>query len=133
MMHALVVTLMLAVPGSDGLLDDGPDDPPPVRRAERQTPEEREAARSERERCLGAGAAGAIGAVVGLAIGAGIGFGLGAIVQAADTNNTSASKSFDAFAIPAGAAAGAVAGLAAGTIGAYDLTGSLAGKPSVMR
>ena len=55
MMHALVVTLMLAAPGSDGLLDDGPDDPPPSR-SQPQTHEEREAARTERERCLGAGA-----------------------------------------------------------------------------
>ncbi len=120
-MHALVVTLLLSGPAVDGLLDTG---------AARDDPK---AARVERDRCLGAGAAGAVGVAIGVVVGGGIAFGLGEAVKAADPANTSAGKGFEAFAVPAGALAGAVAGAAVGTIGAYDLGGALAHEPSVMR
>jgi hypothetical protein len=124
-MHALVVTLLLLSPslaGSDGLLDD-----------DNGNNDQQHAARIERDRCLGAGAAGAVGVALGLVVGGAIGYGLGAAVQAADVGNTTISKNVDSFAIPGGALAGAVIGAAVGTIGAYDLTGDLADKPSVMR
>jgi len=129
-MTALVVTLWLAVPtvsgpwARDGLLDD---------RVGARSTDDPQDARIERDRCIGAGAAGAIGVALGFAVGGGVAFGIGELVKAADPANTSAGRNFDAFAIPLGALAGAVAGAAVGTIGAYDLGGQLAGKPSVMR
>src|SRR4051812_2170957 len=97
-MTVLVVTLLLAT--ADGSLQG----------------DDRQAARVERDRCLGAGAAGAVGVALGLVVGGGVAFGVGELVKAADPNNTSASKGFDAFAIPFGALAGGVAGAAIGTI-----------------
>ena len=122
-MTALVVTFLLLAPGADGLLDDGP----------RPSADDRQAARVERDRCLGAGAAGAVGVALGFVVGGGLAYGVGEIVKSSDRANTSASKAFDQFAVPVGALGGALAGAAVGTIGAYDLTGELAHKPSVMR
>lgn len=118
-MTALVVTLLLATTDGLALPGDVKDDP--------------QAQRIDRDRCLGAGAAGAVGVAVGAIIGGALGYGVGAAAQAADTQDTALSKQLDAFAIPLGAMAGAVAGAAVGTIGGWELTSGLAGKPSVMR
>src|SRR3954467_1845205 len=122
-MTPLVVTLLLAVPSvhvpagvtrvSDGLLDDAPtfgtktDDP--------------QAARIERDRCLGAAAAGAVGVALGGVLGGAAAYGIGAIVQGVDVAQTTASKNFNAFAVPLGAMGGALLGAAVGTIGGYDV------------
>lgn len=119
-MNALVVTLLIGgAPFTPSLGLDPSDDPA--------------AARVERDRCLGAGAAGAAGAALGLVVGGGLAFLAGEGVRAADPANTAASKNFDAVAVPLGALAGGMAGLAAATIAAYDYGADLAGKPSVMR
>lgn len=119
-MHALVVTLLLAAPLTGapmrGLLEDSSAE-----------------GRATRDRCIGAGAAGAAGMALGAVVGGGIALGLTEIVRVSDPNNTSASKNFGAFAIPAGVIAGGVAGLAAGTIGAWELGAELAGKAPVTR
>ena len=89
--------------------------------------------RVTRDRCLGAGAAGAVGGALGLVVGGGIALGVAEIIKVSDPANTSASRQFGAFAIPLGAIAGGVAGLAIGTIGAWELGEDLAGKPPVTR
>ena len=124
-MTALVVTLLLATPAG-GIDHDGLALPGDVK-------DDPQAARIDRDRCLGAGAAGAVGVAVGAIIGGAVAYGLGAIAQASDVQDTTLSKQFDGFAIPLGAMAGAVAGAAAGTIGAWQLTADLAGKPPVTR
>lgn len=86
-----------------------------------------------RDRCLGAGAAGAGLGALGVVVGGGIALGISEIIKVSDPANTSASKQFGNFAIPLGAIAGGVAGLALGTIGAWELGEELAGKPSVTR
>lgn len=126
-MTALVVTFLLMVPGSDGLLDR------PQSNASADADDDRQAARMERDRCLGAGAAGAVGVALGAVVGGGVAYLIGEGVKAADASNTTASKAFDSFAVPLGAIAGGVVGAAVGTIGAYDLSKELASKPSVMR
>ena len=94
---------------------------------------DRTAARAQRDRCFGAGAAGAVGAAVGLVVGGGLAV-LGVeAMKLANPADTSTPKSVGAFAIPFGAIAGGVAGLAAGTIGAWELTEELAEQPDVMR
>lgn len=118
-MHALVVTLLLTAPTAP--LYGNPSREP---RAEGPT---------DNERCIGAGASGAVGALLGMAVGGALALGAGEIVKAADPANTTASKRFNDVAVPALAVAGAMAGLAAGTIGAWELTGELAGRPPVTR
>lgn len=119
-MHALVVTLLLATPVSP--LYGNPSREPIYREPTFQ-----------HERCVGAGAAGAVGAVLGLAVGSALALGAGEIVKASNPASTSASKLFNQVAVPAFAVTGAIAGLAAGTLGAWELTEELADQPPVTR
>jgi hypothetical protein len=124
-MHAFAVVLFLTV--AQGPRAEGPT--PDARGAREQ-----DAPRmSDRDRCIGAGAAGAAGAALGLVIGGGIAYGISEIVRISDPANTQASKNFAGLGVPFGAIAGGMAGLAAGTIGAWELTDDAPDKPGVFR
>jgi hypothetical protein len=119
-MHALVVTLLLSGPLA------GPLSAAAAEREDRDP-------RARAEQCLAAGAVGAFGAVVGGAVGGGIALLIGEGIRISDPAQTQASKSFESFAVPFGVLAGGLAGLAAGTIGAWEFTDDLVGKPPVTR
>lgn len=145
-MHLLVVALMIAAPldmpapipaptvwqrarsGSwvDARTDARTDGAPTV-------PSERVLARRRNDRCLGAGAAGGIGAFLGLAVGGGLALGATEIVKASDPNNATIGKRFSEVALPVMMGVGGLTGLAAGTLGGWELTEDLVGKGSVTR
>ena len=143
-MHALVVTLLLASPltslraGAERSAAAPRGSPPGESRrggfvldegGSTLAPE----AAFTRDRCLGAGAAGAALGALGLVIGGGAALGIAEIIKLSDRANTSASKQFGNFAIPSGAIAGGIAGLATGMIGAWELGEGLAAQPPVTR
>lgn len=125
-MHVLVVILTLHASLAAG---GGRDDAPAAPAAEEQPL----LTKSDRDRCLGAGAAGAAGSVLGIALGGGLALVSGEIMKAAAPALSATNKRFTDVAVPAFAVAGGVAGLAAGTLGAWELADELSGKASVTR
>lgn len=117
-MHALVVTLLFTTAAVRTVADDTTSF---------------EVAGFARNRCIGAGAAGAAAGALGLVVGGGLALGIAEIVKAADPANTSASQQFASVAVPLAALAGGFFGLAAGMIGAWELGEELAERPPVTR